>query len=72
MPITAKIVSISRSGDGVSVSVEFSDGSNQPFEFNPMPSGADIRAVVKAEVNRRNQIDTQVNRLQTLVGVEID
>lgn len=72
MPITAKIKSITRSGDGASVSVEYNDGSGQAFEFNPMPTAADIRLTVKAEVNRRNQIDTQVNRLQTLVGVEID
>jgi hypothetical protein len=72
MPISAKILSITQAGDGASVSVEYSDGSNQAFDFSPIPSGIDIRAVVKAEVSRRNQIETQVNRLQNLVGVVID
>ena len=72
MPISAKIVSITQAGDGASVYIEYSDGSNQAFDFNPIPSGADIRAVVKSEVSRRNQIETQVNRLQNLIGVVIE
>lgn len=72
MPVTATIRSLTRVGSGVSVAVEYSDGSNQSFEFTQVPAGSDIRQAVRAEVNARNQIETQVNRLQNLVGVVID
>lgn len=72
MPVTATIRAVTQVGDGVSVSVAFSDGTNQDFPFNPVPSGVDIRAVVSGEVKRRNAIDNQVSRLQNLVGVTFD
>jgi hypothetical protein len=72
MPIKATIQAVKQVGDGVAVSVSFDDGSVQQFDFNPVPSGPDIRASVQAEVRRRNAIDTQVMRLQNLVGVVFD
>jgi len=72
MPIVAKIMSITRVGDGISVGVGFSDGSSWNTDFTPIPTAVDIRTTVKAEVNKRNQLETQINRLQTLIGVEID
>ena len=71
MPITATIRSVTTVGDGCSVVAEFSDGSRQQFDFQPVPTNQDVRLMVKAEVARRNTIDDRVNRLQNLVGVTI-
>lgn len=71
MPITATIKAVTQVGDGVSVSVEFSDGSQQIFDFNPAPAPADVRQRVRDEVSRRNTVADQVNKLQSLVGVTI-
>lgn len=72
MPVTATIRAVTQVGDGVSVSVAFSDGTQQDFAFNPVPAGLDIRAAVTAEVKRRNTIDNQVSRLQNLVGLTFE
>jgi hypothetical protein len=72
VPVTATIRAITQVGDGCSVAVEYSDGSAQSFEFQPVPSNADVRARVKGEVARRNTIDEQVNRLQNLIGVVLN
>ena len=72
--ITATIVAVSKIGDSkrVAFKVLFSDNSSREFDFDVSQSVEEMIAEIKAEVDRLNTVEGQVNDLQNLVGTIIE
>ena len=70
---TATLQSIIRVGqsDRVAVKAIFTDGSIKEYEFQLPVDGESALATIKADVDRLNSIDGQIQELQQFVGLVI-
>ena len=72
MTINATINAVNKNGDnGVVVSVTYSDGSTGNFPFTLPVINNDVKATIRAEVQRRNSIDAQIIDVAKLIGTVI-
>jgi hypothetical protein len=71
MGISAKVSSVNRVGDGVSIQCSFSDGTMKEYQFTLPLDLNSAKAAVKEDIDRLNTIDGQITTLKALIGTEI-
>lgn len=70
--IIGTVVSVERERERVAIGIEYSGTETKIYRFDLPVQLKEIRDMVKAEVNRLNSIQGQVDQLTALIGTVIE